>query len=132
MTDDNVLRPGFHWRGEPIKQVISKDPGGDAKIGVILATSTPAVKFVSNDVNYHNYFAKFQPAGGKLRGVCCIQQYHNKVLSQCGAELSYIQCNLREHIRSYHKDYVPYKVPSYHRLLNQVSKFKSSSINFEL
>lgn len=53
-----TLEVGFHWLGDRAKQVISKDSDGREGVGVVLASSIPAIKWVSNDSNYHNNFTK--------------------------------------------------------------------------
>ena len=114
-----TLEVGFHWLGDRAKQVISKDSDGREGVGVVLASSFPAIKWVSNDSNYHNYFTKYYPSHdvGKPRGTCLVQRYEKNVLVVCGVDMAYVNCNLRSHIKTHHKELIPYKV----RYLNSYS-----------
>ena len=69
------------------------------------------MKFISFDVNYRNHFAKFQTVTGNKKGKCVVKNWDratNKWVA-CNAELSWVTCNLRDHIKGVHKDLVPYK-----------------------
>jgi hypothetical protein len=60
MSEVIVLKPGFLWQGDQVEYVLSRNE--NPSVGIVIASSIPAVKFISFDVNYHNHFAKFQPA----------------------------------------------------------------------
>ena len=57
-----VRKPGFHWQGDQVDYVLSRRNIPLAK--TVIASSIPAVKFLSNEVNYYNHFAKLQTAQG--------------------------------------------------------------------
>ena len=99
-----VLKPGFHWQGDQVACVLSL-------AGTVIASSIPAVKFRSNDENYHNNFAKFKTAQGTNKGKCLIKHWNRatNTWDTCNIELTWVTCNLREHVKGIHKDYVPYK-----------------------
>jgi hypothetical protein len=109
MSEVIVLKPGFLRQGDQVEYVLSGNE--NPLVGIVIASSIPAVKFISFDVNYHNHFAKFQTATSNKKGKCLFKNWDratNKWVA-CNAELSWVTCNLRDHIKGVHKDLVPYK-----------------------
>ena len=99
-----VLKPGFHWQGDQVVCVLSL-------AGTVIASSIPAVKFCSSDENYHNNFVKYITARGTNKGKRLIKHWNRatNTWDTCNIELTWVTCNLREHVRGIHNDYVPYK-----------------------
>lgn len=94
----------FHWQGDQVVCVLSL-------AGTVIASSIPAVKFRHNDGNYHNNFGKYKTAQGTNKGKCLIRHWNRatNTWDTCGTELTWVICNLREHVKGVHEDYVPYK-----------------------
>ena len=104
---------GWHWMGETPTVIRSSTfphtPGApDDPAGVILATSTGAIRFVSNDFNYHNYAARYDVMiDGTIKKMCkcTVTAYSNTnglMLCTTGP-MSYNPYNFRQHMMDVHR-----------------------------